>query len=415
MATHEIDTGTAYGAKAPAYRPELVEVGPGTPMGELMRRYWQPVFSTEMLTSERPYRVRVLGEDLIVFRDKSGRAGLVHEHCCHRGASLHYGRIEQEGIRCCYHGWLFDVQGHCLNQPAEVDGGTSRDRIRQPWYPVEERYGLVYAYMGPPEKKPILPRWQIFEDLGPDEQIEVRVGPPYGPTTSEYAIPPLDFNWLQTFENTMDGPHVPWLHYHHSGDQFTDVKLHDGELPAYARIKDLVAGMRTERSALGVLTGIEQIGPNGETLFMASEAIIPNMAYIPHFIDLMYVVPADDVSYTNFMLFRSKKGMSRGAAEEQHGGKTWWQMTDEEHRLMPGDYEAQSSIGKVPPHNLENLSRGDLGVVMIRRRLMEAVRDVAEGRDPPGLIYDPAAPPLVSSGSQLVPVEVAQLRSGVAG
>lgn len=414
MKTTGIDAGTGYGMKPPSYRQELVEVGPGTPMGELMRRYWQPVFVSEKLTSDRPHKVRVLGEDLIVFRDKAGRPALVREHCCHRGTSLYYGRIEEDGIRCCYHGWKFDAEGHCLDQPAEIDGGRNRDKIRQPWYPVEERYGLVYAYMGPPEKKPVLPRWQQLEGLGPDEVIEVRSGVPYGPVSSDYEIPPVGFNWLQAYENTTDAPHVPWLHYHHSGDQFTDVKLNDAELPPYARIKDLVAGMRTERTELGVVTGTEQTGPNGEVLFFAGESFLPNMAFVPHFFEMMYIVPADDVSYSNFMLFRSKINMPRSQSEEQHGGKTWWQMTEEEHRSMPGDYEAQSSIGQVPAHSHENLSQGDLGLVLLRRRLAEATRDVAEGRDPPGVYFDPDAPPLVSRAIHLMPKEVADFGAAAA-
>src|SRR5262249_28294877 len=127
-----IDTGTAYGLKPPTYNRKLVEVDAGTPMGELMRRYWQPFFPSSELTSDRPRRVRLFGEELILFRDKQGRPGLMHEHCCHRGASLYYGRVEEDGIRCCYHGWKFDPQGHCLVQPAEVDGGRTRGKFRQP-------------------------------------------------------------------------------------------------------------------------------------------------------------------------------------------------------------------------------------------------------------------------------------------
>ena len=139
--------------------PTLTEVGAGTPMGELLRRYWHPVGLTGD-ASDTPRQVRVLGEDLILFRDKAGRAGLVHPHCAHRGASLYYGKVEERGIRCCYHGWLFDVHGHCLEQPCEPDlGARRRVTVRQPWYPVEERYGLVFAYLGPPDKKPVLPRY----------------------------------------------------------------------------------------------------------------------------------------------------------------------------------------------------------------------------------------------------------------
>lgn len=200
-----IDAGTAYGMKLRTHNKRFAEVGPGTPMGELMRRYWQPCFTSAKLTSDKPRRVRLLGEDLILFRDKNGRPGLVYERCWHRGTSLYYGRIEEDGICCCNHGWKFDVQGRCLVQPAEAGGGRERDKVRQPWYPVQERYGLVYAYMGPPEKKPVLPRWKMFEDLGPDEIIEVRPVPGYGPLPKGEEIPTLNFNWLPAIEQTLDG------------------------------------------------------------------------------------------------------------------------------------------------------------------------------------------------------------------
>ena len=145
------DVGVAYGRGRHTYDPDLVEVGPGTPGGEFMRRYWHPVAISSTLV-ERPRKVRVLGEDLILFRDKSGRPGLVTPRCAHRGAPLYYGKVEDQGIRCPYHGWLFDTEGRCLDQPCEPGGGPARHRVRQPWYPLQERYGLVFAYLGPPEK-----------------------------------------------------------------------------------------------------------------------------------------------------------------------------------------------------------------------------------------------------------------------
>lgn len=402
-----IDTGTAYGMKPAAYKANLVEVGAGTPMGELMRRYWHPCFDSESLTSDKPRKVRLLGEDLILFRDKQGRPGLVHEHCCHRGSSLYYGRVEDDGIRCCYHGWKFDVQGHCLEQPCEVDGGRNRSKVRQPWYPVQERYGLVYAYMGPPEKKPVLPRWKHFEDLEPDEIIETRFRSAYGPVDSPYEMKPLDFNWLAAFENTMDAPHLPWLHYHHSGDQFTGLKLVDTELPPYAHIKDLAGKIVAERTLLGVKQGNPMPGPDGKMLLSSNEAIVPNLAFIPGFIDLLYTVPMDDTHFMSFMLWRTKKKGDRSGFVERHDGKTWWEMTEDEHRDMPGDYEAQSSIGSTPAHNREHLSQGDVAVVMLRRRLEEAVRDVAEGRDPVGVYFDENAPPLEVASHGFVEYEAA--------
>src|SRR6516165_6893935 len=127
------DEGTGYENRPPQYKSELVQVGRSKPMGELLRRYWHPI-GLASDANGTPRKVRALGENLILFRDGAGRAGLVHARCCHRGT-------------------LFDTQGHCLEQPCEPQGGLFREKVRQPWYPVEERYGLIFAYMGPPERK----------------------------------------------------------------------------------------------------------------------------------------------------------------------------------------------------------------------------------------------------------------------
>ena len=129
------DLGTGYAMKPSTTRTELTSVGRGTPMGELLRRYWHPVGLVGDAT-DIPRKVRVLGEDLVLFRDRHGRVGLLHARCCHRGTTLYYGKVEEDGIRCCYHGWKFDTEGRCLEQPCEPDGGLFKDKVRQPWYPV---------------------------------------------------------------------------------------------------------------------------------------------------------------------------------------------------------------------------------------------------------------------------------------
>ncbi|HXE15672.1 MAG TPA: Rieske 2Fe-2S domain-containing protein, partial [Stellaceae bacterium] len=134
--------GTAYGRQNPTHDAALTEVRAGTPCGEWLRRFWHPVALSSDATT-RPKQVRLLGEDLILFRDRKGRPGLLYPRCMHRGTTLFYGKVEDEGIRCCYHGWLFGVDGTCLDQPCEPEHGLHRDVARQPWYPVEERYGLV--------------------------------------------------------------------------------------------------------------------------------------------------------------------------------------------------------------------------------------------------------------------------------
>jgi nitrite reductase/ring-hydroxylating ferredoxin subunit len=187
--------GNAYGRAAQQPNKLLTEVGPGTPCGELMRRYWQPVGLSQKLR-DLPQKVRILGEDLILFRDRSGKPGLLYPRCMHRGTSLYYGRTEERGIRCCYHGWLFDVQGRCLDQPCEPDGGRHRDSVRQPWYPVEERYGFVFAYLGPPEKKPVLPRYDNLESMAPGERLWCSFGG-FG-STGDDTLDVVPYSWIRS-------------------------------------------------------------------------------------------------------------------------------------------------------------------------------------------------------------------------
>lgn len=213
--------GGGYG-KPPGRSDEfltLVELG--TPCGEFMRRYWHPVGVSSKVTTD-PQRVRLLGEDLILFRDGQGRPGLLHENCAHRGTSLYYGKVEDQGIRCCYHGWLFAVDGACVEQPCEPGGGQHRGKCRQPWYPVQERYGLVFAYLGPLDAMPALPTYDVLENLGPDEELQQEDQSFYigGGVSQEKPVAP--YSWLQNFENVMDPFHVVILHSRFSGVQFRE-------------------------------------------------------------------------------------------------------------------------------------------------------------------------------------------------
>src|SRR5579871_2023657 len=178
----------------------LTRVGPSTPSGELLRRYWQPLCRASDLTVEHPQkRVRLLGEDLVLFRSPNGRHGLVGEQCSHRGASLYYGFVEEQGIRCPYHGWLYDDRGHCLEQPFEPAQSLMKATLRHPAYPVEQLAGLLWTYMGPPEKQPLLPRWDVLVREDGQREFEIR---------------PLECNWLQAEENTPDFVHTYYLHGH---------------------------------------------------------------------------------------------------------------------------------------------------------------------------------------------------------
>ena len=251
------DLGTAYAMKPSTSRTELTEVGRGTPMGELLRRYWHPVGLVGDAT-DVPRKVRALGEDLILFRDRHGRVGLLHARCCHRGTTLYYGKVEEDGIRCCYHGWKFDTEGHCLEQPCEPDGGQFRDKVRQPWYPVEERYGLIFAYMGPAEKKPVLPRYEALEKMDDGEFVEADDSSIGG---GGPAVIPC--NWLQHFENVVDPYHVPVLHGSFSGPQFTNMMASMPEV-------------KFEMSPRGVTVRSIRNQDDGKIFYRVTEAALPD-------------------------------------------------------------------------------------------------------------------------------------------
>jgi nitrite reductase/ring-hydroxylating ferredoxin subunit len=385
------DTGTAYNRKAPTSRLDLAQVGPGTPMGELMRRYWHPIGLVGDAT-DTPRKVRVLGEDLILFRDKSGRPGLVYPHCAHRGTSLYYGRVEERGIRCCYHGWLFDVQGHCLEQQCEPDGGRARERIRQPWYPVQELYGLIWAYMGPADKKPTLPRYECLDNLDEGEFLEAddnSIGGG-GPQI-------LDFNWLQHYENLVDPFHVVVLHTTFSGTQF----VNDMALLPEVSWDTVELGVRT--------TSIRKL-PDGRTFRRVSQAGIPTLRVIPspkvgrygRVESLGWVLPIDDHSFRIYVVGRVTEAGALEKMRTRMAGKLWEEMTEEEHRASPNDYEAMISQGKIPRHSEEHLATTDRGVVMLRRYLAKQIEAVQRGEDPAGVSHDPAAPAVIFDSGNFI-------------
>ncbi len=174
----------------------LTQVGPGTPGGELMRRYWHPIAASQQLAEKAVLRVRILGEDLVLFRDRSGTRGLVQLRCPHRLTSLEYAIPEEHGIRCCYHGWLFDEEGRCTQMPLEPPDSAFRGKVSITHYPVQELGGLMWAYLGP-EPAPLLPRWDLFVRPGGFRQIVAHQ---------------LPCNWLQVMENRGDLGHATYLH-----------------------------------------------------------------------------------------------------------------------------------------------------------------------------------------------------------
>jgi phenylpropionate dioxygenase-like ring-hydroxylating dioxygenase large terminal subunit len=211
---------SAYDRQTPAPDYELTCVEPRSPMGELLRRYWQPVCTSEEL-HDLPRKEKLLCEEIVLFRDKRGRVGALDPHCAHRGTCLEWGRVEEEGLRCCYHGWLYDTQGQCIDMPCETEEFRNAMEVWQPAYPVTEYGGLVFVYMGPPGTEPLLPRFDIIDPAWNSrergEDVVLRGMRLWG----DYAVGMVkDCNWLQHYENIVDPYHLLMLHQWISGDQF---------------------------------------------------------------------------------------------------------------------------------------------------------------------------------------------------
>ena len=184
-------------------------------MGELLRRYWQPVCTSDEL-HDLPKKVKLLCEELVVFRDKKGRVGALEPHCSHRGTSLEWGRVEEEGLRCCYHGWLYDTHGHCIDMPCETQEFRRRMDVWHPAYPTTEYGGLVFVYTGPPGTEPLFPMYDII-DIRHRDDVVLRGMRLWG----DYSVGFVkDCNWLQHYENIVDPWHLLVLHQMISGDQF---------------------------------------------------------------------------------------------------------------------------------------------------------------------------------------------------
>src|SRR3954447_5988325 len=185
---------------SPSDTEYLCRIGPGTPMGNLFRQYWLPAIKSDELPSPDcpPLRVKLLGEELIAYRTTSGAVGLMQNSCPHRGASMFFGRNEEEGLRCVYHGWKFDVAGNCVDMPSEPAESTFKERVRQPAYPCEELGGVIWAYLGPPAHRPPLPTL---------EWMRAPAGASFVSKTYE------ECSYLQGIEGGIDTSHSSFLHY----------------------------------------------------------------------------------------------------------------------------------------------------------------------------------------------------------
>ena len=380
----------------------LTRVGPGTPMGALFRRHWLPFLRSDELTADAPpRRVKLLGECLVAFRDSAGRAGLLGEHCPHRRASLYYGRNEEGGLRCVYHGWKFDVAGRCLDMPSEPAGSNFRHKVRAESYPVLERGGLLWAYLGPAEKRAELPE---FEWLGL-------------PVAQRYASRWVqDCNYAQALEGEIDEAHVSFLHRRFDAPGVPKAALAGG----YFR-EDTAPRYTVHETPYGLACGARRSVEGDQYLWRVNLFLMPCFTLIPPSDDpnvrlFRAWVPADD-EHTSVLCvtWRTDGPVSQAELAQwkngevahrkvQEGTATPVERADNDYLI---DREAQrtrsftgiagiraqdamvtESAGAIVDRAREHLGTSDKAVVAFRRRLLEAARQLAQGSEPQSP-YDP--------------------------
>jgi phenylpropionate dioxygenase-like ring-hydroxylating dioxygenase large terminal subunit len=353
-----------YHRERPAADEELTRVGPGTPCGEYLRRFWQPVILSEEL-GDLPRRLCILGEDLVAFRDRTGVVGLLELHCPHRGTSLEFGLIGERGIRCCYHGWLFDVDGTILETPGEPSDSTLKDRLFHGAYPVREYQGLVFAYMGPPERQPDFPILDTF-DL------------PGYPLVARAPVV-WECNWLQVKENSMDPAHLAFLHTLPGSQGFTEDLGALGEWDWMETPAGMVY-IDTRRQGDRVWVRVADFIPPNIHQFPPNADPMAKRTTINRPMATTWAVPLDDTHTMQIGYYRAPEGQEtrRSAGFGQDASRPY-----EERQRVPGDYDAQVSIHSgLARHGLEHLASTDRGVTMLRNMIRRGIQATQNGEDP---------------------------------
>lgn len=378
----------------------LTRTGADTEMGQLLRRYWQPVaLSRHLKSDDRPQALRILGEDLVLFRDSRGRPGLIGRHCSHRRADLAYGRVEHDGIRCLYHGWLYDVEGHCLQQPAESDATQTCAQIKHLAYPCHEAGGAVWAYFGPGDA-PEFPTYPPFT----------------APETHVFAERwYTKCNYLQGNEGNLDPCHTSYLHG----------VVREGEKAPWDEAfegfqVDPAPDLSVEDTSFGVRIYAErETRDENKKMLRVSNFIMPNAAAANGFetgfgrggCAMVWHVPIDDLQHYRFeFTFHCKVSLEEGLGEIENifaqeftpDGQMKRRTADgfaqdrEEMKkttfsglgtCFPAhDIFIVESQGEIHDRSLENLGHSDIAIVRARMQLREGLQDISAGRDPRGVI-----------------------------
>ena len=367
----------------------LTRVGPGTPCGELLRRYWQPAaLSEELPIGGPPVATRLMGEDLVLFRDDQCQPGLLGIHCAHRGADLSYGRLEDGGLRCIYHGWLYDRQGRCLEQPGEPTGSTFHERIRQTAYPCQEVGGIIYTYMGP-GAPPLLPPYEF-----------IRVPNEYRTNAKVFQ----DCNYLQSHEGNLDPTHLSFLHR---------LATDDPESFQALNTECVSPAIETEETDFGVRIYCVRKVHGDRNYVRVTNYIVPNLCAVSGTEDgyqTLWHVPIDDTHHWRYMIWFSRASanparyFTRSASITpdyrmvRNKGNRYLQDRGSMESLaysglgtdfLPHDTCVTEGAGPIHDRTREYLGSTDKGIVAARLVLLRAIRDVRDGREAPAVVRDP--------------------------
>ena len=369
--------------RVPGEDPDLTHTDPGTPMGEFMRRFWQPMCLSQELT-DVPKAIRIMSEELVAFRDKSGQVGVLHRHCCHRGASLEFGIIQEKGICCCYHGFHYDVDGTLIDVPGEADRGKRlAQHTSQGAYPAFERDGLVFAYMGPSDEMPEFPEWDYLSAYDDLELV---------PFTNVYPC-----NYLQIVDNGCDQIHT--AHLHHERMRVID-EDEDDEYPATSLNPVFTQEPVMDYAQVQNDTGVVHLAGRrvgSDRIYMRMTHIsCPNVSWHPYLFEdarevrhwhrvhmARWYVPFDNdhSQIIGWRMFGRSSDPFDAGHRERCGlddvdfldGQTGHRSYHEAQRA-PGDWEAIMSQRPIAVHALENPMRADSGVYMNRQVLRRALR-----------------------------------------
>ena len=355
----------------------LTRVGPNTPMGRLLRRYWFPVAVTSELPAGAVRPVRLLVEDLVVFRTRAGELGLLGEHCPHRGSSLACGALDDEGIRCPYHGWKFSPSGRCLEMPAEPAGLRPHGRVSATSYRVEELGGLVFGYLGP-EPAPLLPRYDLYVWQGVLRDIGRAL---------------LPCNWLQIMENSVDPTHLEWLHGHH----LAGVRAARGlSVPTHYRERHEKIGFDVFRHGILKRRVLEGGSEQDDDWAVGHPMVFPVTLRVgalgQHRFQIR--VPVDDTHTEHYWYscYRPAQGVPAPEQKEIPVYDVPWRNDDGRFIVDfvdGGDIMTWVTQGEIADRTREHLVGSDRGIALLRRLLFEQLERVARGEDPLGVIRDP--------------------------